>query len=91
MTWNSLLILVIALTCSPAFADSTSPVCSNTPDGIVKDYYPDGNLRTEWSCKNGHINGLTKLYYKNGNLEKESNYVNDVRQGVTTGYYKAAR
>ena len=84
-----MLIIAIALVYSSAYADSNNPICKDTPNGTVKDYYPNGKLKTEWNCKEGHLNGLTKLYYENGNLEKETSYVNDVRQGVTTGYYES--
>ncbi len=72
MTTRIFFLLVIILSCSLASAESRNPICNETPDGTVRDYYPDGKLKTEWRCKDGRLNGLTKLYYENGKLEKES-------------------
>ncbi|MEQ9619513.1 MAG: toxin-antitoxin system YwqK family antitoxin [Deltaproteobacteria bacterium] len=83
------LMAIIFLLPVAAGAEPESPVCSQNRDGIVKDYYPDGKIKTEWMCRDGHLNGETKLYYGNGKLEKNSMYVNDVRQGVTYGYYES--
>jgi len=83
-----IVLSLIAISPYLALADSPFPVCKDNTDGIVKDYYENGKLKTEWMCKDGHLNGITNLYYDNGQLQKESNYVNDERQGVTTGWYE---
>lgn len=41
-------------------------------DGIVKDYYPNGNLKSEFQYKDGiNLDGYYKTYDPNGNLESE--------------------
>lgn len=41
-------------------------------DGIVKDYYQNGNLKSEFKYKDGiNLDGYYKIYNKNGNLESE--------------------
>jgi len=83
-----LVLSLIAITPYLALADSPFPVCKDNPNGIVKDYYESGELKTEWMCKDGHLNGITNLYYINGQLQKESNYINDERQDITTSWYE---
>ena len=76
--------IAVILIHSAASAELPDPICRETPNGVVVDYYPNGKIKTEWNCKEGRLNGITRLYYENGNLEKESNYVNDVRQAQTS-------
>ena len=83
------LLLGLGFAHTLAFAESPNPICKETENGIVKDYYPDGQLKTEWRCQGGHLNGTSKLYYENGTVEKESSYANDARQGVTNSYYES--
>ncbi|MFI5323350.1 MAG: toxin-antitoxin system YwqK family antitoxin [Thermodesulfobacteriota bacterium] len=74
-----LIVMIAVISISTAsYADTLNPICNKNPNGIMKDYYSNGQVKTEWGCKDGHLNGISKLYYKNGQLEKESNYVNDV-------------
>jgi len=53
-------IVLSLLAVSPhlALADSPFPVCKDNTKGIVKDYYESGTLKTEWMCKDGHLNGI---------------------------------
>lgn len=89
MSNHLLLTAIIFLSAISALAEPYNPVCGEIPNGIVRDYYADGNIKTEWMCRDGHLNGETKLYFENGKLEKSSMYVNDVRHGVTYGYYES--
>lgn len=84
-----MLFLGLVLANTHASAESPNPICRETENGIVKDFYPDGQLKTEWRCQNGHLNGVSKLYFENGTVEKESSYADDVRQGVTNSYYES--
>ena len=43
---------------------------------VRKEYYPSGELKYEWSVKNGKLVGLTKTYYESGVLRGEHNYKN---------------
>jgi len=83
-----LVLSLIVLTPFIAMANSPFPVCKDNPNGVVKDYYESGKLKTEWGCKDGHLNGITNMYYENGQLHKESNYLNDERQEITTSWYE---
>ena len=42
--------------------------------GIVKRFYPNGNLESEITYKDGKLEGLVKRYYDNGNLKVEGTY-----------------
>ena len=87
MTKYAIVLSLIVLSPYLALADTPFPVCKDNPNGIVKDYYESGALKTEWNCKEGHLNGITNMYYENGQLHKESNYRNDERQEITTSWY----
>jgi len=89
MVKRLIVMTVIPLISNVAYAGTPNPICKETPNAIVKDYYSNGKVKTEWGCKDGQLSGITKLYYRNGKLEKKSYYVNDVRQGATTGYYES--
>jgi len=88
MTKYILVLSLIAISSFLALADSPFPVCKDNPNGIVKDYYESGKLKTKWMCKDGHLNGITNMYYENGQLHKESNYSNYERQDITTSWYE---
>ena len=45
-------------------------------DGLVKDYYEDGKLKSEINFNNGVREGEAKFYWENGNLKEIRNYVN---------------
>ena len=54
---------------------------------VVKDYYSNGQLGSEWNCVNGKQHGLSKEYYANGQLSFECNYVNDEKHGLCRNYH----
>ncbi len=55
---------------------------------LLKDYYGNGNLRSEIPYKDGKREGIEKWYYENGNLTFEALYKNDILDGVHKSYYK---
>ncbi|MFC1645896.1 toxin-antitoxin system YwqK family antitoxin [Candidatus Omnitrophota bacterium] len=55
-------------------------------DGVHKEYYENGNLRSEISYKDGMWHGSFKTYYENGNLIEERNYVNGKLDGIRRQY-----
>jgi len=57
-------------------------------DGVFKDYYSNGSVRTETPYVNHKINGIVTNYYANGNVKSEQNYINDRLEGETKTYYK---
>ena len=54
---------------------------------VRKEYYPSGELKYEWSVKNGKLEGIGKEYYENGKLESETNYKNGEWEGVSKDYF----
>ena len=70
------------------FADKSSSICKDNPDGIVKEFYPNGNKMVEWNCEGGHLNGVSNMYYEDGTIKKKSNYSNDERDGITYSYFE---
>ena len=57
-------------------------------DGVEKDYYSNGNLRTETPYKNNMREGIVKTYYANGTVKSEADYHNDKQNGETKTYDK---
>ncbi len=44
-------------------------------NGVQKDYYQNGNIKTETPYKNNQIDGVLTSYFANGNVKSVSNYV----------------
>lgn len=55
---------------------------------VVKDYYPDGKLKSEITFSDSVWDGKAKFYYKNGNLKEERTYVNGKIEGTVKLYHK---
>lgn len=60
---------------------------NNSKDEIVKDYYLNGILKSEFNYKNGKEEGLAKYYREDGTLEKEINFVDDLHEGYSFSYH----
>ena len=56
-------------------------------DGIYKDYYENGNLKSVRSYDNGALNGIAREYYDVGTLQHAINYKNDQIDGLYNTYY----
>ena len=56
--------------------------------GIMKMFYPNGNLWGEITFKDGKAEGLSKDYYPNGNLESEGTYKDGKPDGLWKKYYE---
>ena len=56
-------------------------------NGIVKGYYLNGNLKSEYHYKDDEKHGLCKWYYSDGKLEYEHNYKDGKLHGICKGYY----
>ena len=46
-------------------------------DGLVKSWYPNGQLEYEFNYKDGKIDGLSNWWYDNGQLETILHYKDD--------------
>jgi antitoxin component YwqK of YwqJK toxin-antitoxin module len=57
--------------------------------GIVKNYYKNGNIKSEAQYTNeGKENGLFKFYYENGKTKQIDSYLNGLPHGEVIVYYE---
>lgn len=61
--------------------------CSN----IEKNYWENGNLKSELPYKNGKLNGTAVWYYEDGTIQMEVNYANDIIEGSSIRYHDNGR
>lgn len=54
---------------------------------IHKDYYENGNIKAEYSIRNGKFVGKFKAYYDNGKLNSKGEYNNGKMVGIWHYYY----
>ena len=55
-------------------------------NNIVKEYYPNGNIKMEGLQKDGKLNGPSKFYDENGNLRAEGNLKDGKPEGLAKDY-----
>ena len=70
----------------------------NKPKGLIRDYYIDGTLQSEFKCLyidynddylNFHDEGVVKYYYNSGELASEKNYnLKNSYYGSSISYYR---
>lgn len=75
-SFRSILTLQIIFTCV-VFAQN----------GIVRTYYPTGEVQSELSYVNDVLEGSSVWYYRNGNVMTEKNYDNGILNGWIKEYY----
>ena len=76
--------LVLGLTLSGvALAEET------IKDGLVKEYYPNGKVKSEINYEKGIPSGLGKAFFEDGGLAQEILYVNGVNEHLKKIYYKS--
>lgn len=56
-------------------------------DGVVEDYWPNGNLQTKSRYVKGELNGKTFHYYENGKLEEAKFFKNGKIHGILIEYF----
>ena len=56
--------------------------------GIEKEYYPSGELRSLTSYVDGILNGLYRQWYPNGNPKIETTYLNGKLNGLYRTWYE---
>ncbi len=61
-------------------------VSLSAQDGIQKEYYPNGKLKSEINYYSGVREGEAKFYYENGNLKEERFYLNGKAEGLVRYY-----
>lgn len=57
-------------------------------DGILRKYYDNGVLQSEFVYKDGKLNGLCRTYYENGSIKSRENYKDDKLDGLSKVYYE---
>ena len=55
-------------------------------NGLIKDYYKNGNVKIEWTIVNGAQNGVAKSYYEDGTLKSDSIFKNNKKTGIEKMY-----
>lgn len=77
------LFLLVFTTCF-AFADEPEII-----DGIKREYYESGKLKSETAYKGGKENGVAKQYYESGKLMGEGTFKDGNRIGIVKSYYES--
>lgn len=57
------------------------------PDGVYKEYYPNGETQFAKEYKNGLKDGPSIEYYEDGTVKRVVNYVAEMKQGEMKEYY----
>lgn len=57
-------------------------------DGLLKEYYDNGNNKIEYNYSNGKKNGVQKKWYSNGQLLIKYNYDNGKLDGLQKKWYE---
>ncbi|MFC1743664.1 toxin-antitoxin system YwqK family antitoxin [Candidatus Riflebacteria bacterium] len=55
--------------------------------GVVKDYYPNGKLKSQFSAKEGKKEGTEKHWFENGKLAEEIPWRSGQIRGKESGFY----
>ena len=58
---------------------------------IIRDYYENGQPKSETPYIDDKEHGIVKWYYENGQLKSETPYVNDKTHGIMKQYYKSGQ
>ncbi len=62
------------------------PVLIFSQEGLIKEYYPNGNVKSEINFDNNIRQGEAKFYYDNGNIKEILNYDNGKVDGLVKAY-----
>ncbi|MCB9234394.1 MAG: toxin-antitoxin system YwqK family antitoxin [Bacteroidia bacterium] len=60
-------------------------------DGIWRQWYANGRLRSQSVYENGRLEGLQELWYPEGNKQGEIHYKNGVKDGISTFWNEYGR
>jgi len=60
-------------------------------EGLVKTYYPNGNVESEINYKDKIREGEAKYFYENGNIKEERNYLNGRVDGLVKIYSESGK
>ena len=76
-------IVLLAVSCK----SDKNAGSSDVKDGVAKEYYPDGMIKSETDSKDGKANGLMKNYDTKGILTTVYTFKDGIRQGPAVEYY----
>ena len=57
-------------------------------DGVSRGWFPNGNLKSEWTWKDGKANGVYTQWHMNGQKKLEGTFKNGVFHGKWTEWYE---
>ena len=60
-------------------------------DGTYKTYYRNGNVKKQFTFKDGKYSGNCKTFYESGKLSEDYNYDNGKLEGSYTAYYESGQ
>jgi antitoxin component YwqK of YwqJK toxin-antitoxin module len=60
-------------------------------EGLWKQYFPDGKIKSEFTYVNNSPNGYAKTYYRNGKLMEEGTWINNKWDGKYKYYYETGQ
>lgn len=64
------------------------PMVNDKYEGVVKEFFPNGDVSAEYTYHNGILNGAVKRYNaQTHKLETESMYVNNIKNGIEKTYF----
>jgi antitoxin component YwqK of YwqJK toxin-antitoxin module len=61
-------------------------LATNT-NGMIRTYWPNGQINKEYFQINGNIEGVRKSYFSNGKIAEIKNFVNGIPHGECRVYY----
>lgn len=61
------------------------------PDGIDRQYYPDGSTEVETSYRDGFRNGTRIVYHRNGKVWGKQTFINDSLQGKSEWFFPSGQ
>ncbi len=73
----AVLILILVMGCSGYIMD-----------GLRKEYYPNGKLKSEINYRQAIRDGMCRLYYENGQMQAEGSYRDGLQEGTWRKYDK---
>ncbi|MFN8845193.1 MAG: toxin-antitoxin system YwqK family antitoxin, partial [Chryseotalea sp.] len=56
-------------------------------NGLTKEFYPNGQIKSEIDFSGGKVNGQVKTYFENGRISEISSWTNDFRNGTSKFFY----
>lgn len=81
------LVILLINACGGEQSVQVEPL-KNSEKQVVREFHPNGTLKSEAVVKDDTLDGEVKIYYENGSIANVSNYKNDVQVGENLIYYE---